>query len=119
ADELHFRRAADRLHIAQPALTRQIHQLEAELGAALFSRTTRKVTLTPAGKVFKDYALKSIYDFERTKLAVQRIQSVPKKKLILGYLPSVAYTLIPEILHEFRKVAPETELNMKSMFATE
>ena len=119
SDELHFHRAAERLHLAQPALTRQIRQLEAELDATLFSRTTRRVELTPAGEIFKGYALQCMRDFERTKLDLRRLQSEGKARLVVGYLPSVAYTLIPEILRRFRNVSTEIELDLKSMFAHE
>ncbi|MGE0799560.1 MAG: LysR substrate-binding domain-containing protein [Lautropia sp.] len=119
AEELNFRRASARAHVAQPALTRQIQQLEAELGVTLLTRTTRKVALTPAGEAFKTYALKSMRDFERAKLDAQRIQQGDRGKLVVGFVPSVANTLMPKVLRNFRKSSRLTELDLKASFSTE
>src|SRR5947209_20290814 len=64
SDELHFRRAAERLHIAQPPLSQAIQKLEAELGVRLLERTSRVVSVTPAGAVFADLARKVLAEFE-------------------------------------------------------
>ena len=72
ARTLHMTRAAELLHIAQPALTQNIQQLEEELGTTLIQRTGRKLSLTAAGEVFLQEAENSLQQFELAKLAAQR-----------------------------------------------
>jgi DNA-binding transcriptional LysR family regulator len=72
AEELHFARAARRLHVVQPALSQQIRALEGEIGAALFERTTRRVSLTPVGEVFLEHARRSLADVAQGVLAAQQ-----------------------------------------------
>ncbi|AYZ64677.1 LysR family transcriptional regulator [Burkholderia ubonensis] len=89
AEELHFGRAAERLHIAQPPLTRQISLLETELGFQLFARTSRKVMLTPAGLQFLPYA-RSVVEFHlrATEFARRLAEGMPVP-VTFGYSPSI------------------------------
>src|SRR5690625_3443793 len=73
AEEKHFARAADRLHMAQPPLSNQIKQLDAELGTVLLERTTRRVDLTEAGALLLERARQILADVEATKTAVAEV----------------------------------------------
>ncbi|MEV0246628.1 LysR substrate-binding domain-containing protein [Nocardia sp. NPDC050712] len=89
ASELHFGRAAARLHIAQPALTQQIQRLEALLGTRLFDRTSRSVALTPAGTVLRDRATTILGHAARDLDEVARVGQGEQGRLHLGFVPSV------------------------------
>lgn len=119
AEELHFRRAAERLRMAQPALTRNIRELEAELGVLLFQRTTRSVTLTAAGESLLSHCSDIFSGIERARIDVKRTLLQPVERLTVAYVPSVAYTLMPQVLREFRQSGHLTEIDIKSMFAAD
>ncbi|ODN65159.1 hypothetical protein BA763_00235 [Burkholderia cenocepacia] len=87
ADELHFGRAAQRLHVAQPPLTRQIGLLEAELEFPLFQRTSRTVQLTTAGKRFLPFARAIVEDCVRLKTTRGSSRGAPQDRSRLGILP--------------------------------
>ncbi|MFI6871146.1 LysR family transcriptional regulator [Nocardia sp. NPDC050406] len=89
ADELHFGRAAARLHIAQPALTQQIRRLETLLGTRLFDRTSRSVALTPAGAVLRERAQAILGHAARDLDEVARVGQGSQGRLYLGFVPSV------------------------------
>lgn len=89
ADELHFGRAAARLHIAQPALTQQIQRLETLLGTRLFDRTSRSVALTPAGAVLRERATAVLGHAARDLDEVARVGQGSQGRLYLGFVPSV------------------------------
>src|SRR5271168_2596379 len=85
AKTLHMTRAAERLHIAQPALTQNIQQLEEELGTLLIRRTGRKLSLTEAGKVFLTEAKRSLQQFEFAKIAAQRAGRGEAGQVAIGF----------------------------------
>lgn len=91
ADALHFTRAAAALGIATPTLTRQIQDMEAELGVRLFARSQRSVTLTPAGQVLREEARRAVAQFEAAQLRAQREARGDTGALALGYVASAAY----------------------------
>lgn len=115
AEELNIGRAALRLHISQPPLTRQIQQLEEELGVALLIRTPRGVELTQAGEMFLDEArnIRSLVELaiERTKRAGQGKLG----RLDIGIFGSGILTAIPELLHLFRDTHPDVRVVMHTM----
>src|SRR3954463_14289863 len=87
AEELHFRRAAERLHVAQPAVSEQVRKLEAELGVRLFDRNHRSVSLTDAGNAMLDEARRVLVQAEAAQLAARQADGRAIGRLRVGYLP--------------------------------
>lgn len=115
AEELHFGRAAQRLHIAQPALSRQISQLEERIEVLLFKRTQRKVALTPAGHCFLERAYQITADINRATKEVQQVGSGEAGKLSIGFIHSSTYGITPRILRHFHEQFPQVELELSEM----
>src|SRR5450830_805596 len=90
AEELHFGRAALRLHLAQPPLTRQISALETELGFKLFDRTSRTVSLTAQGRAFLPYARGVLEQVELAHVIAAKLAAGTAGQLALGYVSSIA-----------------------------
>jgi DNA-binding transcriptional LysR family regulator len=115
AEELHFTRAAERLHIAQPPLSYQIQQLERDLGVRLFERTRHHVELTDAGQVLLDSARRIFGQMEQTVYAVRRVGQGEVGLLNLGFIPSASNNILPIILQLFRQRFPDVQLFLKEM----
>ncbi len=115
AEDLHFRKAAERLYISQPGLSRQIKQLEDSLGISLFERHNRKVELTKAGRYLKNELARTFKNIDdvlyRTKLLNDGIDG----NLKLGYVGSAMQKVIPEILMQFREKHPNIIFSLKEM----
>ncbi|GAB0103260.1 LysR family transcriptional regulator [Nocardia sp. JMUB6875] len=118
ADELHFGRAAARLHIAQPALTQQIQRLETLLGTRLFDRTSRTVALTPAGTVLRDRAIALLGHAERDLAEVTRIGQGSQGTLHLGFVPSVLPLEPLRGVREFRDRFPLVDIDLVEGFTS-
>ncbi len=110
AEELHFGRAAERLDMAQPPLSRQIKQIETELGALLFNRGRNSITLTQAGERFYVRVQKILAEIEDAKLEVRRLGQGSEGRLRIGFVGSSTYGLLPTIIKSFR--ANYTEMNL-------
>ncbi|WP_414578747.1 LysR family transcriptional regulator [Anabaena sp. CCY 9402-a] len=111
AEELHFSKAAERLHISQPPLSQQIQQLEVELGVKLFHRKTkRQVQLTEAGKVFLQEAYQLLAQLETAVALTQRAGRGKTGQIRIGFTSLVIYDLLPLILRQFREQFLEVEL---------
>lgn len=106
AEELHFRRAASRLFISQPPLSRQIKELEEELGVVLFLRNNKKVTLTEAGSYFKKETDALFAQLETSKNRVKQIHGAVSGQLRIGYISSVYHEQLLGVLKEIRTVYP-------------
>ncbi|MFN6572223.1 LysR family transcriptional regulator [Nostoc minutum NIES-26] len=120
AEELHFSKAAERLHIAQPPLSQQIQQLEAELGVELFHRKTkRQVQLTQAGQVFLQETYQLLAHLEKAIELTQRMGRGEKGQLRVGFTSLVTYNLLPQILRKFREKYPEVELVLQELTTTQ
>src|SRR5579885_297450 len=112
AEELHFSRAAERLHIAQPPLSQQIRQLEDELGVRLFERTRRRVELTDAGRMVLEEARRTLAQAERVASTARRASEGSAGFLRVGFSSSAPYTTLPAVLRAFRAQYPEVALNL-------
>jgi DNA-binding transcriptional LysR family regulator len=119
AEELNFTRAAEKLHLAQPSLTRQIHDLEEELGVRLFDRTKYRVSLTKEGKAFLADAERLIALSVESVKTVQRLSRGESGQLNLGYLFKLAFDLLPSSLTRFYERCPEVSVNLFDMSPAE
>lgn len=115
AEELHFGRAAQRLHIAQPGLSQQIQALEAELGVLLLARTRRRVELTAAGQVFLEESCRALAQVERAESLARRAASGEIGRLTIGGTESATWVVLPELIREFRRRYPNVDLAIREM----
>ena len=112
AEELHFARAAERLHIAQPSLSQQIRRLEQQLGVVLLDRNSRRVELTPAGEALLRDGRKLLAQARRTADAV-RTAGAPG--LTVGFFGSAAIDLLPDTLREFGEREPACKVTVREI----
>lgn len=117
AEELNFSRAAEKLHIAQPPLSRQIQELEEEIGAKLFHRTRRKVELTNAGKVFQNKAYQILEQVEQARISTRLSSTGRQGEFRIGFTGAVQ-DLIPT-MQEYRKRYPQVGILLKHMSTAE
>lgn len=106
AEDLHFRKAASRLFISQPPLSRQIRELEEELGAKLFERNNKRVILTPAGQYFKSRVDHIFSLLSETKQVVKQLHENQSGELKIGYISSTYHVYMLDTLKEMRQVFP-------------
>lgn len=117
AEERNFTRAAERLHIAQPPLSRQIQLLEEDLGVLLISRGSRPLRLTDAGRVFHEQALQILGRVEQMKAATRRVGNNERTVLAIGFVASTLYSGLPTLLRRLRKHAPELDIQLLEMMS--
>jgi DNA-binding transcriptional LysR family regulator len=115
AEELHFGRAAARLAIAQPALSRQVQQLEEELGTPLLRRTQRRVELLPAGALLLERARAIQHDLAQALADARRTGAGELGRLALGFIHSSTYGLLPAMVGRFRQLYPGIELELQEL----
>jgi len=113
AEELHFRRAAARLHISQPPLSQQISQLEDELGCRLLNRTRRRVELTPAGETFLRDARAMLGELEAAVATARRVDAGQAGLLRVSFVGSALLSIVPGIIQRFRRGRPEVEIELR------
>jgi hypothetical protein len=116
AEELNFSRAAERLHMAQPPLSAAIRQLERDLGADLFARTTREVRLTDAGRAFLRGARRTLADAERAAEDAKRAAGGELGQLQIAYSWSTRFETLPALGRAFRASHPDVELLSQEMW---
>jgi DNA-binding transcriptional LysR family regulator len=112
AEERHFGRAAARLHIAQPALSQQIKQLERELGVSLFTRSTRRVEPTEAGLRFAEHARAVLGDVARAEADMELLASGHAGRVSVGFIGTATYDVLPRVAREVRRELPDIELEL-------
>ena len=112
AEELHFGRAANRLHLAQPPLSQQIRKLEEIVGHALFTRTSRAVKLTSAGEVFLERARRTLRKVQEDVEEAQRVGRGEVGFLRVGFIGSSMLTALPGMLGRYRRQYPKVNLQL-------
>lgn len=119
AEELNFTRAAEKLRLAQPSLTRQIHNLEAELGVRLLDRSRNRVSLTEEGRSFLVDARRLVALSLESVKSVQQLSRGESGRLNIGYLFKFNFNLLPETLATFYQVCPKIAVNVFDMSPAE
>jgi DNA-binding transcriptional LysR family regulator len=119
AEELHFRRAAARLHISQPPLSQQIRALEDEMGCLLLARTRRRVELTPAGEAFLRDARALLQELDGAVATAQRINAGQTGRLRVNFVGSALLSIVPGIVQRFRGARPGIELELRERSTVE
>ncbi|MFV0434884.1 MAG: LysR family transcriptional regulator [Leucobacter sp.] len=119
ADELHFGRAADRLHISQPPLSVAIRALEQELGTPLFVRSTRAVSLTAAGETFRDRISPVIDEFDAVIDELHEVRDGTRGRLRVGFVSSASYSILPRAVQRFQQRFPLVELHLTPLASAE
>lgn len=117
AEQLHFTHAARLLHIAQPALSQSIRQLEEEIGAQLITRSTRRVELTEAGRAFYEHARRTLQTLERGIASTLRIARESKKLLVFGFTSAGMYGRLPDLIRQFRTRVNDAQLMFREYTA--
>ena len=119
AEDLNFTKAAAKLHLAQPSLTRQIHNLEAEIGVHLLNRSKNQVTLTEEGRSFLVDARRILALATESVQAVQRLSRGETGQLNIAYLSNSDFELLPKTLAAFRQTFTHIALNLFDMAPAE
>ena len=118
AEEKNFTRAAKRLYIAQPPLSRQIQQLEEELGVDLIEKGSRPLRLTEAGEFFQAHAAELLAKVSELKTMTQRVGKV-ERTLSIGFVASTLYGLLPEIVRRFRNRYTNVDVTLNELTTME
>jgi DNA-binding transcriptional LysR family regulator len=113
AEELHFRRAAERLYVAQPAVSEQVRKLEEELGVRLLDRTQRSVSLTDAGVALLREARRVLHQAEVAKLAARNARDHATSCLRIGYVPASLPAIVPRTLQRLAAAMPHLETSLE------
>lgn len=118
AREGHFGRAAEALHVAQPALSQRIKILEKELGVQLFDRTTRRVALTEAGRRLVDHARRLVEVADRASEEMARVADGQVGRVSLGFVGTATYEILPRVALRIQRSLPEIELEVHGEMLT-
>lgn len=118
AEELHFSRAAERLNMTQPPLSRQIRLLEHHVGVQLLERNSRGVRLTAAGKAFAPKAAHILREAEQAAFTARRVARGEQGALAIGFTSASGYSLLPDVVRRVRAQLPGVALSLKELVST-
>ena len=119
AQERNFTRAAEKLHIAQPPLSRQIQQLEEEVGMVLFDRDSRPLRLTEAGRLFYEHAAQVLERFDDLRTMMRRFREAERPRFVIGFVASTIYAALPNLIRRFRAETPGLDVSLVEMVSLE
>lgn len=119
ADTLNFREASEILHVSQPAVSRSVQKLEAELGVKLLDRTTRRVALTAAGSVLADDAKRALQILERSIRRARQLVSGEAGEVILAYSAQAAHSPMADLVVQFQQAHPRVLVSIYQMASDE
>ncbi|WP_293972352.1 LysR substrate-binding domain-containing protein [Sphingomonas sp.] len=119
AEELHFGKAASRMNMTQPPLSRQIQILERILDVELFKRSSRSVELTAAGAAFMNDARRIVRLADNARLTARRAATGEIGALTLGFTAASGYSFVPKLVSHARAALPNVDLRLKEMVSTE
>ncbi len=119
AEQLHFRHAAEIVHVAQPALSQQIRQLEKELGVTLLERSRHQVRLTPAGKAFYESALGVLRQADQAAARARKVDSGDAGTIRIGFVSTAAIRVLPDGVKRLQKQVPMAEVELSELAAGE
>ncbi|KWE91776.1 LysR family transcriptional regulator [Burkholderia ubonensis] len=118
AEEMNITRAAERLHMTQPPLSRQLQAIEDEIGLPLFERGARPLKLTEAGRVFYAQAKRLVDQADELGPLTRRLAQM-SERIVIGFVPSTLYGALPDVIRAFRETRPAVELSLIEMFTLE
>jgi DNA-binding transcriptional LysR family regulator len=118
AEELHFSRAAERLNMTQPPLSRQIQLLEHHVGTRLVERGGRAVSLTAAGQAFLPEAMRILRMAEEAMFTARRAAKGEQGRLAIGFTSASGYSLLPDLVSKLRAACPGVSLTLKELVST-
>ncbi|OMG75419.1 LysR family transcriptional regulator [Burkholderia ubonensis] len=118
AEEMNITRAAERLHMTQPPLSRQLQAIEDEIGLPLFERGARPLKLTEAGRVFYAQAKRLVDQADELGPLTRRLAQM-SERIVIGFVPSTLYGALPDVIRAFRETRPDVELSLIEMFTLE
>lgn len=119
SETMNFRRAAERLNIAQPPLSISLRKLEEELGSSLFERTTREMRLTAFGHVFLKHARRTLFEADQALLAARAASKGEAGTLTIGFVGTATYAALPRIIPAYRAAYPQVQLQLRESTTSE
>jgi DNA-binding transcriptional LysR family regulator len=119
ARERNFTRAAEKLRIAQPPLSRQIQQLEDEVGVALFDRAIRPLGLTDPGRLLFEQAVQVLDRIDEMQAMMRRLREIERARLAIGFVGSTLYGYLPEVIRAYRAARPRVALSLLELTTIE